>query len=868
MRRLGILGATLVLGLLSLLAAVPASAAPKLPAGFSLVSYKTGQAQYNLTNFVWLGDADLLTIGKDGTITFVPNGGNPRKLAKVPKVRAVDDHGLLGIALANDFASTGHVYLSYDKGDPKGTGYGMLEEWRAWPAAAPTSFTKVRAVVDGSTMSPKLAQVGTTHGINTVLVAPDDTLYWSIGDNAGNGGDPKSLRAQDTRQPYGKIMHLTPAGKGVPANPFYSAAAAGSWRSLVYAYGLRNPFRISLDPRSGLLHVGDVGWRTVEEVDMLRAGANAGWPCYEGARKTTFGGYAACKALYAAGNAVPPIWTYTHSGTGASVVGGALYTGSSYPAKYRGSFFLGDYTRGKIWTLATDKNGVMTRAPEAKGFGTGTGGPVAFHAGPNGDITYADILSGQVRRLVYGSGNRKPVAQITSQTDPATRAVSFSASTSYDLDGDKLTYRWTFGDGASATGLAPKHTYADAAARKVTLTVTDQLGAQGTDSVIVHPANYSPVLSLTAPPASRRFAVGETVDLTARASDVEDGTLQTSWEAVLVHCPFVNSCHLHPDGTTTGPGYHEKFTDHGSDTLMQITVSATDSLGATTSRVYEARPNLRTLAVNSPVPVNIDGVTTTSAQVVAGATVQLDAPPTSSYFRFTGWSDQGAAAHALTMPARDVTLTARYVTAVESKYASLGGAGSKLGKAKGPEYSTSGGRSRTFQHGRIIWSAATGAHEVHGSIATKFVKGGGIKAFGFPTTDQVTVKGGVGVSFTKARIYYSKASGTHFSRGKLLARYLAAGGPDGYGLPQTDDKKIKGGYFGGFTAGRSIYYSKSTKAHLVYGNIRAKYRAMGYERGCLGFPTSDEFSIPGGRRNTFKHGSITAYTTGKITGTC
>src|SRR4051794_24711281 len=178
MRRLGILAAALVLGLLSLLGTGPASAAPKLPAGFSLVSYKTGQAQYNLTNFVWLGDADLLTIGKDGTVTFVPNGGNPRKLAKVPKVRAVDDHGLLGIALANDYASTGHVYLSYDKGDPKGTGYGMLEEWRAWPAAEPTSFTKVRAVVDGSTMSPKLAQVGTTHGINTVLVAPDDTLYW------------------------------------------------------------------------------------------------------------------------------------------------------------------------------------------------------------------------------------------------------------------------------------------------------------------------------------------------------------------------------------------------------------------------------------------------------------------------------------------------------------------------------------------------------------------------------------------------------------------------------------------------------------------------------------------------------------------
>ena len=868
MRRASVVGAALLLAVLSVLGAAPASAALKLPAGFSVVSYPTGQDRYNLTNFVWLGDADLLTLGKDGTVTFVPNGGKPRKLTKVPKVRAVDDHGLLGIALANDYATTGHVYLSYDKGSPKGTGYGMLEEWRASPAADPTSFTKVRAVVDGSRMSPKLAQVGTTHGINTVLVAPDDTLYWSIGDNSGNNGDPKALRAQDTKQPYGKVLHLTAAGKGVPGNPFYAAATAGSWRSMVYAYGLRNPFRISLDPRSGLLHVGDVGWRNVEEIDMLRSGANAGWPCYEGTRKTTFNGYAACKALYAAENAVPPIWTYTHSGSGASVVGGELYTGSSYPAKYRGSFFLGDYTRGTIWTLATDKNGKLTRAPEAKGFGTGTGGPVAFHSGPNGDITYADILSGQIRRLVYGAGNRKPVASITEQTDPARRTVSFSAATSYDLDGDKLTYRWSFGDGGTATGPAPRHTYADAAARKVTLTVTDQLGAKGTDSITVHPANHSPALTLTAPPATRRYAVGETVDLTAKATDVEDGALQTSWEAILVHCPFVNSCHLHPDGTTTGPGYHEKFTDHGSDTLMRITVSATDSLGSTTSRVFEARPNLRVLAVNSPVPVNIDGVTTTSAQVVAGASVQVNAPPTSSYFHFAGWSDKGAAAHALTMPARDLTLTARYVTAIDSKYVALGGAASKLGKVSGPEYSTSGGRSRTYEHGRIIWSAATGAHELHGKIRTKFVAGGGIKAFGFPTTDQVAVKGGVGNTFTKARIYYSAATGTHFSRGKLLAKYVAAGGPARYGLPRTDDKKIRGGYYAGFTGGRSIYYSKSTGTHLVYGKIRVKYGSLRYERGCLGFPTSDEYAIPGGRRNTFKHGRISAYTTGKVTATC
>src|SRR4051794_19832225 len=189
--RILILGVTL--GFMPLFGPVPAGAAMTVPSGFTVVNYKTGQAQYELTNFAWTDDGGLITIGKDGTVTFVPNGGSPRKLSKVPGVRAVDDHGLLGVALANDFATSGRVYLSYDKGDPDGTGYGMLEEWKASPITSPTSFTRVRTVVDGSAGSPRLFQTGPTHGINTVLVAPDDTLFWSLGDNAGNNGNPKAL---------------------------------------------------------------------------------------------------------------------------------------------------------------------------------------------------------------------------------------------------------------------------------------------------------------------------------------------------------------------------------------------------------------------------------------------------------------------------------------------------------------------------------------------------------------------------------------------------------------------------------------------------------------------------------------------------
>ena len=271
-------------------------------------------------------------------------------------------------------------------------------------------------------------------------MAPDNTLFVTLGDDAPAVGDPNSMRAQDITLPYGKVLHLTPEGHGVPSNPFYSAGDQDSWRSRVFAYGLRNPFRLTLDPRTGTPYVGDVGWNTTEEIIPLVAGTNGGWPCYEGNAQTTYSSYAVCQTLYAAGSAQFPLWSYEHTDAGASLTAGMFYTGASYPAAYRGALFFGDYVRGQLWTLATDTSGRLTRVPETDGFAADAGGPVAFHPGPNGDVTYADIFTGNVRRLVYGAGNRPPVARFTTTTDPATRTVTFSAADSYDLDRDELTY--------------------------------------------------------------------------------------------------------------------------------------------------------------------------------------------------------------------------------------------------------------------------------------------------------------------------------------------------------------------------------------------------------------------------------------------
>ena len=127
-----------------------------------------------------------------------------------------------------------------------------------------------------------------------------------------------------------------------------------------------------------------------------------------------------------------------------------------------------------------------------------------------------------------------------------------------------------------------------------------------------------------------------------------------------------------------------------------------------------------------------------------------------------------------------------------------------------------GGRESDFQRGRVYWSAATGAHEVHGSI---------------------------------------------------LLRYLALRGPSGYGLPVNDESGTPDriGRYNHFTGGRSIYWTPATGAHAVYGAIRSKWAALGWERSRLGYPTTDEFGIPGGRESDFQHGRIWWNTTTRIT---
>ena len=191
-------------------------------------------------------------------------------------------------------------------------------------------------------------------------------------------------------------------------------------------------------------------------------------------------------------------------------------------------------------------------------------------------------------------------------------------------------------------------------------------------------------------------------------------------------------------------------------------------------------------------------------------------------------------------------------------YYDLGGPGSYLGTATAPETAVAGARMQTFHGGTIYWTPATGAHAVHGAILGRYQGLGGPGSFaGFPTSDETAVVGGRASTFTGAAIYWSPGSGAHEVHGAIRDLYQALGGPSSFaGLPTSDETAVAGGRASTFT-GATIYWSAGSGAHEVHGAIRSAYLTYGGAGSALGLPTSDEQPTPGGRQNTYQHGTIT-----------
>ena len=260
---------------------------------------------------------------------------------------------------------------------------------------------------------------GGNHDGGTLRIGPDQKLYVSVGDTGiGDMGPPGASTnpySQDRGALEGKVLRLELDGLTPAAgNPFIGVVGA---RPEVYAFGLRNPFRMSFDPQTGRLWAGDVGQNTIEEIDIIQSGGNYAWPHCEGTLP------AGCQANATPGPVIDPVLEYTHSGAGGlgnSVTGGAFATASF--GQLGGQYFFGDFTASKLFVAAPNaaRDDIGTPAE----FVTNAGGPVDIVFGPDEALYWVAINVGQVRRVVPGyprPAGATPIARLARAGLPAVR---------------------------------------------------------------------------------------------------------------------------------------------------------------------------------------------------------------------------------------------------------------------------------------------------------------------------------------------------------------------------------------------------------------------------------------------------------------
>jgi len=344
------------------------------------------------TALAFLPDGKLLITEKGGALKL-SDGTSTTTLVSVPVCTAAE-MGLLGVAVDPDVSSNGFIYLYRTKAGPGGCG-------------TPTGrFNQVVRVtlsagsVNLSSLTELLSGIRTDNGNHDggVLRIGPDNLLWvgagdsGLGDNVGGPGSSTNPYAQDRGSLNGKILRLNLDGSAPADNPFVGVAGA---RAEVWAYGFRNPFRISFDGATGKLWIGDVGDLAVEEIDIGVAGGNYSWPRCEGNLQGPPNAPQPCSV----GSDIAPVFTYPHSGSsalGTCVIGGA-FAGAAF-GPLAGDYVFGDCTSSAIYhvTLNVARDG-LAAAPALVATDAAT--PSDFVPAPNGAIYYAAVSGGEVRRL-------------------------------------------------------------------------------------------------------------------------------------------------------------------------------------------------------------------------------------------------------------------------------------------------------------------------------------------------------------------------------------------------------------------------------------------------------------------------------------
>ena len=530
-------------------------------------------------------DGRVLIAERGGTLkSYDPQRRDVRDLVGMPKVNFTDENGLIGIALDPKFEQNHWIYVNYspEVGDRHRLSRFTLER---------------DSLRDEKSLLEVKIDAGCCHTGGSIAFDGAGNLFVSYGDNSNpfTAGDyapidptpgkflADALRsAGNTQDLRGKILRITPRPDGtytIPAGNLFANSADG--RPEIYVMGDRNPYRISVDSRTGFLYWGEIGPdaradsifgpRGYDEVNQARRAGNFGWPMFIADNKPYRNYNFTTKELFDFFDPAHPVNT-SPSNTGAKVLpapqpamiyypyvpseqfplvgdggrsamAGPVYHAADYagskvklPDYYDGKFIHYDWIRGWMRATTLDANGDYVRMEPFLSH-LKFDHPSDVELGPDGSLyvveygTYwfAKNANSRLSRITYHPDNRPPVARITaSRTVGATPlVVEFSADSSFDRDmGDSLRFIWSIRGVPDREGPSISHTFRTAGTHRVRLRVRDRAGAETETFANVRVGNTPPKVTL-AVAGNHSFywddpALAYTVDVTD-AEDARNG---------------------------------------------------------------------------------------------------------------------------------------------------------------------------------------------------------------------------------------------------------------------------------------------------------------------------------------------------------
>ncbi|MFF4574516.1 PQQ-dependent sugar dehydrogenase [Streptomyces sp. NPDC001410] len=605
------------------------AAAASTAEDFQQVTLAKGEAEVGEPmSLAVLPDRSVLHTSRDGELRLTDAAGNTRLVGKLD-VYSHDEEGLQGVGIDPDFADNRFVYLYY--APPLDTPAGDAPETGTAADFAPfdgvNRLSRFVLKTDGSldtASEKKILDVPTTRGLCCHVGGDIDfdaagNLYLSTGDDTNpfqsdgytpiderdsrNPGFDAQRTAGNTNDLRGKILRIKVDADGSYSIPDGNLFAPGTdkTRPEIYAMGFRNPFRFSVDKKTGILYVGDYGPDAgaadpnrgpAGQVEFARVTGpgNFGWPYCTGANDAYVDYDFATKNSGASFDCSAPKNTSPHNtgltdlppaqpgwipyngpsvpefGDGSeSPMGGPVYhydptldSPVKFPQAYDGDFFAGEFGRRWIKRITSDADGKVQSINDIPWSGTQVM-DMAF--GPDGALYVLDYgtawFGGDEHSALYRIENAtdghspSPQAAADRTSGQAPLKVQFSSAGTTDQDGDALTYSWDFGDGGTSPAADPAHKYRKNGTYTATVTVKDPSGRTGSAGVQIVVGNTAPKVVLDTPKDGQLFSFGDPIPFKVTVTDPEDGrTIDCS--KVKVTFVLGHDTHGHPLTSANG----------------------------------------------------------------------------------------------------------------------------------------------------------------------------------------------------------------------------------------------------------------------------------------------------------------------------